>query len=58
MKLTSQFEYERLSRLIDDCGDVATLRTHCKSLLQLHYAQKEVTAQLLFNKGDDGVKTL
>ena len=59
MKLTSQFEYERLSRLIDDCNDVATLRSHCKALLQLHYAQKEVTAQLLFNKSEGyDVKTL
>ena len=56
MKLTSQFDYVRLSRLIDDCSDIDVLRTHCKSLLQLHYTQKEVTAQLLFNKGD--VKTL
>lgn len=58
MKLTTQFEYEKLSRLIDDCNDVTTLQAHCKSLLQLHYTQREVTAQLLFNKCDDGVKTL
>ena len=57
MELRSQFECERYSRIIDECNDVKALQTQCKALIQLYYTQREVTAQLLFNKGDD-VKTL
>jgi len=50
MNLTSQFEYEKLARLVDESEDIEWLREKLKSLIELHYTQKEIVANLLYNK--------
>lgn len=50
MNLTSQFEYEKLSRLVDESDDVEWLREKLKEFIKLHYTYKETTAKLLFQK--------
>jgi len=50
MNLTSQFEYEKLARLIDECDDVEWLRNQLKSVIELHFNYKETTKNLLFQK--------
>lgn len=47
MDISTQFEYERLSRAIDSCQDIEALKHQTKSLLKLYYSQKEITYQLL-----------
>jgi hypothetical protein len=50
MNLTSQFEYEKLARLVDETDDTEWLREKLKEFIKLHYIQKETTATLLYNK--------
>ena len=50
MNLTSQFEYEKFARMVDESDDVEWLRTQLKSFIKLHYTQKEINANLLYNK--------
>ena len=50
MNLTSQFEYEKFARMVDESDDVEWLRAQLKSFIKLHYTYKETTAKLLYQK--------
>jgi len=50
MNLTSQFEYEKLSRQIDECEDIEFLREKCKDLIKLYFIQKETTLKMFLVK--------
>jgi hypothetical protein len=39
--LTKIFEYEKMSRDLDECADVETLRNICKCYLKLYFKQQE-----------------
>lgn len=43
------FEYEKLSREIDSCDDLDTLRKIAKSYVKLHFAQQETLSSLNIN---------
>jgi hypothetical protein len=40
------FEYEKISREIDTCNDIAELKNIAKSYVKLHLAQQEVISTL------------
>ena len=40
------FEYEKISREIDSCGDLNLLKNIAKSYVKLHLAQQEVILTL------------
>jgi len=44
------FEYEKLSREIEDCNDVETLKNMLRCYIKLHMRHQEVAKNLLFNK--------
>jgi hypothetical protein len=44
------FEYEKLSREIEDCNDVETLKNMLRCYIKLHMRHQEVAKDLLFNK--------
>lgn len=39
--LTKIFEYEKMSRDLDECADVETLRNICKCYVKLYFKQQE-----------------
>lgn len=43
------FEYEKLSREIDSCDDLDTLRKIAKSYVKLYFAQQETLSSLNIN---------
>lgn len=45
--LSHQFEYEKISREIDNCEDLSFLREKCKELIKNHYLQKETFLNIL-----------
>jgi|TARA_R110000868_G_C10622948_1_gene742457 hypothetical protein len=40
------FEYEKISREIDQCDDIDTLKNISKSYIKLYFAQQEVMLEL------------
>ena len=44
------FEYEKLSREIEECNDVETLKNMLRCYIKLHMKHQEVAKDLLFNK--------
>jgi hypothetical protein len=40
------FEYEKISRELDDCNDVNKIRDICKCYVKLYMKQQEVVANL------------
>ena len=44
------FEYEKLSREIEECNDVETLKNMLRCYIKLHMRHQEVAKDLLFNK--------
>jgi len=39
--LSKIFEYEKISRDLDECADVETLRNICKCYVKLYFKQQE-----------------
>jgi len=46
--MSKSFEYEKQSRLIDECSDVTELRQMLKTSLKLFLKQQEIVAKLGF----------
>ena len=44
---SSEFEYERMSREIDECDDVETLQQMCKFLVKLEMKTRETYSIIL-----------
>lgn len=44
--LSKSFEYEKFSRLIDECNDMNFLKNMAKSYVKLYLKQQEVVSQL------------
>ena len=44
--VTKLFEYEKISREIEQCDDVGILKNIAKSYVKLYFAQQEVISQL------------
>ena len=44
--VTKLFEYEKISREIDQCDDIDLLKNIAKSYVKLYFAQQEVILQL------------
>jgi hypothetical protein len=44
--VTKLFEYEKISREIDQCDDIDTLKNISKSYVKLYFAQQETILQL------------
>ena len=44
------FEYEKLSREIEECNDVETLKNMLRCYIKLHMKHQEISKDLLFNK--------
>ena len=44
------FEYEKLSREIEECNDIETLKNMLRCYIKLHMKHQEVAKDLLFNK--------
>lgn len=44
--INKMFEYERLSRDIDNIDDIKTLRNLAKSYIKLYFKQQEVVSKL------------
>jgi len=44
------FECEKLSREIEDCNDVETLKNMLRCYIKLHMRHQELAKDLLFNK--------
>jgi len=44
--ITKSFEYEKLSREIDNISDLKTLKQITKSYVKLYYKQQEVLSKL------------
>ena len=44
------FEYEKLSREIEECTDIETLKNMLRCYIKLHMKHQEVAKDLLFNK--------
>ena len=44
------FEYEKLSREIEECNDIETLKNMLRCYIKLHMKHQEVAQDLLFNK--------
>jgi len=45
--LSKNFEYEKLSRDIDNCNDVDDLKNLCKSYIKLYLKMEETVANLV-----------
>jgi len=44
------FEYEKLSREIEECSDIETLKNMLRCYIKLHMKHQEIAKDLLFNK--------
>lgn len=44
--VTKLFEYEKISREIDQCNDLDLLKNIAKSYVKLYFSQQEVISQL------------
>lgn len=44
--MTKLFEYEKISREIDNCDDLESLKNIAKSYIKLYFAQQEILIQL------------
>jgi len=44
------FEYEKLSREIEECNDIDTIKNMLRCYIKLHMKHQEITKDLLFNK--------
>lgn len=44
--MTKLFEYEKISREIDTCDDLESLKNIAKSYIKLYFAQQEALIQL------------
>jgi len=44
---SKMFEYEKISREIDQCDDIEFLRNMCRCYVKLHMKHQEVTAKLM-----------
>jgi len=44
------FEYEKLSREIEECNDIETLKNMLRCYIKLHMKHQEVAKDLLFTK--------
>jgi hypothetical protein len=47
--LSKIFEYEKLSREVDICGDINQLKNIAKSYIKLHFKFQETVATMLLN---------
>ena len=45
-KPSKMFEYEKISREIDNCDDIEYIKKMCKCYVKLHMRQQEVTANI------------
>ena len=45
--VSSQFQYEKMAREIDDCDDVATLQEMCKFLIKMEMNTRETYSIIL-----------
>ena len=45
--VSSQFQYEKMAREIDDCDDVATLQEMCKFLIKMEMKTRETYSIIL-----------
>jgi len=45
--LNKLFEYEKLSREIDECANIDQLRDIAKSYIKLYFAQQEIMTDIL-----------
>ena len=45
--VSSQFQYEKMSREIDECDDVATLQEMCKFLIKMEMKTRETYSIIL-----------
>ena len=48
---SQEFEYEKMSREIDECGDVETLQQMCKYLIRLEMKTRENCSIMLEDLG-------
>lgn len=44
--LTKIFEYEKISREIDNCSNIDSLKDICRCYVKLHLKQQEVLTQI------------
>lgn len=44
--ISKLFEYEKISREIENCNDIDTLKNISKSYVKLYFAQQECLSQL------------
>ena len=44
------FEYEKLSREIEECDNIETIKKMLRCYIKLHMKHQEITKDLLFNK--------
>jgi hypothetical protein len=49
---SKMFEYEKLSREIEECNDLGTLKDMLRCYIKLHMKQQEVFCKLNFNIND------
>jgi len=49
-KTSKMFEYEKISREIENCNDIEQLKNMCRCFVKLHLKHQEVTAMLLSDK--------
>ena len=47
--ITKLFEYEKISRELDDCTNIDLMRNLCKCYVKLYMKQEEVVANLCKN---------
>ena len=45
--VSSQFQYEKMAREIDECDDVATLQEMCKFLIKMEMKTRETYSVIL-----------
>jgi hypothetical protein len=44
--ITKLFEYEKISREVDQCDDIDVLKNIAKSYVKLYFAQQEIILEL------------
>jgi uncharacterized pyridoxamine 5'-phosphate oxidase family protein len=47
--ISKLFEYEKISREIENCEDIELLKNICKSYVKLYFAQQECLSTLNIN---------
>lgn len=47
--ISKLFEYEKISREIENCEDIELLKNLCKSYVKLYFAQQECLSTLNIN---------